>query len=187
VLSFTNAAALGVLLSLAGVGLMLGSILMSVWGGPKQNRILGILGFVSILSFCLIFMGGSASITLITAGGFVGFFCVPIINGCSQAIWQTKVAPDVQGRVFAVKKAVAWASRPIAYLVAGALADKVFEPLMTENQAFTKTVGSIIGVGKGRGIGLIFIITGLLTLLLTVVAYQYPRLRCLEKELPDVI
>ncbi len=51
VLSFTNAAALGTLLSLASSGLMLGSILMSVWGEPKQNRILGILGFEAILGF----------------------------------------------------------------------------------------------------------------------------------------
>ena len=50
-----------------------------------------------------------------------------------------------------------------------------------------KTIGLIIGVGKGRGIGLLFIITGILTITSTVVAYQYPRLRLLEKELPDVI
>ncbi|BAZ26969.1 major facilitator superfamily MFS_1 [Kalymmatonema gypsitolerans NIES-4073] len=127
VLTFTNAAALGILLSLAGSGLMLGSILMSVWGGPKKNRILGVLGFEAILGFCLIFIGLQASITLITAAGFVAFFSVPIINGCSQTIWLTLVAPDVHGRVFAVRHTIAWASRPLAYLVAGPLTDKVFE------------------------------------------------------------
>lgn len=34
--------------------------------------------------------------------------------------------------------------------------------------------------------GVLFIITGILTIISTVVAYQYPRLRLLEKELPDV-
>lgn len=187
VLSFTNAAALGTLLSLASSGLMLGSILMSVWGGPKQNRILGVLGFEAILGFCLIVIGLKPSITQITAAGFVGFFSVPMINGCSQAIWQVKVAPDVQGRVFAVRRALTLASRPLAYLVAGALADKVFEPLMSKNGVLAKTIGLIIGVGKGRGIALLFIITGVLTITSTFIAYQYPRLRQLEKELPDVI
>lgn len=187
VLSFTNAAALGTLLSLASSGLMLGSILMSVWGGPKQNRIVGVIGLEAILGFCFVLIGLKPSITWITAAGYFGFFTVPIINGCSQAIWQVKVAPDVQGRVFAVRRALALASRPLAYLVAGPLADKVFEPLMSENGVLAKNIGLIIGVGKGRGIGLLFIITGILTITSTFIAYQYPRLRQLEKELPDVI
>jgi hypothetical protein len=49
------------------------------------------------------------------------------------------------------------------------------------------SIGQIIGVGPGRGIGLIFITLGALTMLATVVAYQYPRLRLLEEELPDAI
>jgi hypothetical protein len=166
---------------------MLGSVLMSIWGGPKQNRILGVLVFEALLGFCLIFIGLKPSIIWITAAGFVAFFCVPIVNGSSQAIWLSKVAPDVQGRVFAVRRAIAWASRPLAYLVARPLADKVFEPLMSENGVLAKTIGLIIGVGKGRGIGLIFIITGVLTIISTVLAYQYPRLRLVEKELPDVV
>ncbi len=187
VLSLTDAATLGIVLSLAGSGLMLGSIFMIVWGGPKTNRIFGVIGSEAIIGLCIICIGLQASIPLITTASFVGFFCVPIVNGCSQAIWQIKVAPDIQGRVFAARRAIAFASRPLAYLLAGPLADKVFEPAMGEYGILASTVGSIIGVGKGRGIALLCIVTGFLTLLITIIAYHYPRLRWLEKELPDIV
>jgi hypothetical protein len=49
------------------------------------------------------------------------------------------------------------------------------------------SVGQLIGVGPGRGIGLIFMVMGTLTMIVTVVAYLYPRLRLVEDELPDAI
>jgi hypothetical protein len=48
-------------------------------------------------------------------------------------------------------------------------------------------VGSLIGVGQARGIGLIFILSGVLMLLVTAAAYAHPRLRLVEDELPDVV
>jgi hypothetical protein len=49
------------------------------------------------------------------------------------------------------------------------------------------SVGQLIGVGPGRGIGLMFMVMGTLTMIVTVVAYLYPRLRLVEDELPDAI
>ena len=61
---------------------------------------------------------------------FFTLFFVPIIQGSSQAIWQAKVAPDLQGRVFAARGMIAQISAPVAMLLAGPLADRVFEPAM---------------------------------------------------------
>ncbi|MGZ9220591.1 MAG: hypothetical protein ACXW4M_08850 [Anaerolineales bacterium] len=55
---------------------------------------------------------------------------VPLINGSNQAIWQSKVAPDVQGRVFSARTLIAWRTNPISPLIAGTLADYVLEPAM---------------------------------------------------------
>lgn len=55
---------------------------------------------------------------------------VPLINGSNQAIWQSKVAPDVQGRVFSARTLIAWMTNPISPLIAGTLADYVLEPAM---------------------------------------------------------
>lgn len=186
VLSFTSATVLGKVLSSAGSGMLVSSVVMSVWGGPRR-RVYGVLGGELLLGFCFILIGLSISVPLIIAAGFVAFFGVPAIVSCSQAIWQSKVAPHLQGRVFAVRTMFAWSSRPLAYLVAGPLADLVFEPLMVPNGTLAGTIGKLIGVGAGRGIGLVFIVMGAFTMLFTVVAYQYPRLRLVEDELPDAI
>jgi hypothetical protein len=82
---------------------------------------------------------------------------------------------------------IAWSSMPLAYLFAGPLADRVFEPLLVEGGLLSSSVGRIIGVGQGRGIGLMFIIFGIMILLATGAGFSYPRLRQVEAELPDVI
>jgi hypothetical protein len=56
---------------------------------------------------------------------------------------------------------------------------------MTPNGLLAGSIGKIIGVGTGRGIGLMFIVMGILTVLATVIAYQYKPLRLVEKQLPD--
>lgn len=132
-------------------------------------------------------MGISSNIILITIAAFFAFFSIPIIISSANTIWQVKVPPEVQGRVFAVRGMLAWSSFPLAYLLAGPIADYIFEPLLTPSGALGNTVGLLIGIGKGRGIGLLFILLGAFIMLITVAAYQYPRLRLIEDELPDYV
>ena len=186
VLGFSTVAVLGLLLSIGGLGFLAGSLTMSVWGGPKR-RIFGILGANLVMGAVLFAAGFPPRAWILGVAAFLFFFGLPIVNGCSQAIWQSKTAPDVQGRVFAVRRMIAWASLPLAYLIAGPLADQVFEPLLAEGGLLASSVGQIIGVGVGRGIGLLYIILGCIILLATLAAYLYPRLRQVETELPDFI
>ncbi len=186
VLSFASSVVLGTILSIGGMGMLVGSLVMSTWGG-SQRRINIVFGFMLLSGLCIMAAGLRPSIPLFALATFLFFFGLPIINGSCQVIFQKKVAPDVQGRVFALNGAIAGASLPLAYVVAGPLADKVFEPLMASNGALAGSIGQLIGVGPGRGIGLLFIVMGALTILVTVVAYQYPRLRVVEDELPDAV
>jgi hypothetical protein len=186
ILSFTSAAVLGRVLSVAGAGMLAGSLLISVWGGPSR-RVLGILGFTMLQGTILVAGGLWPSAMLIAATGFVFLFTVPIILGCSQAVWQSKVAPDLQGRVFAVRRMVAWSTLPLSYLISGPLADRVFEPLLAVNGPLAGSVGRLIGVGKGRGIALLLILLGLLVMMTAAAFSRYSRLRQLESELPDVL
>lgn len=185
VLSFTNAQALGMMLSISGAGFLGGSLVMSIWGGPRE-QVRGVFGFGALLGLCVMLVGMQASVPLITIALCGMYFSVPLINGCNQAIWQSKTALDVQGRVFASRRMVAWVVTPLAYLIAGPLADKVFEPLLNSDGALSGNVGQLTGVGPGRGIGLMFIMAGILTMLVPIGAYLYPRLRLVESELPDV-
>ncbi|MEG3960426.1 MFS transporter [Microcoleus sp. herbarium2] len=186
VLSFASPTVLGTVLSIGGSGMLVGSVVMTTWGGPLR-LINSVFGFMVLSGLCVIVAGLRPSAELFALATF--FFCLglPIINGSIQVIFQRKVALDVQGRVFALMRMIAGSSLPLAYVVAGPLADRVFEPLMTTGGLLAGSMGQLIGVGRGRGIGLMFITLGALTILVTVVAYQYPRLRLLEEELPDAI
>nr|WP_272819420.1 MFS transporter [Scytonema hofmannii] len=186
VMSLVSTAVLGIVVSIISSGMVIGSLVMSIWGGP-QRRINSIFGFTLLNGLSIMVTGLKPSALLVTVAIFLVCLGVPIIYGSSQVIMQQKVALDVQGRVFALSKMIAGTTLPLAYLVAGPLADKVFEPLMTINGPLASSIGQIIGVGKGRGIALLFIVLGVLTMLATVAAYQYPRLRWVEDELPDAI
>jgi DHA3 family macrolide efflux protein-like MFS transporter len=186
VLSFASPAVLGEVLTAAGCGALVGGLAMTVWGGPRR-RVAGILGLLLLQGVILPFGGLRASALLIAGGAFVYMLTLPVLNGASQALWQVKVAPDLQGRVFAVRRMVAWSTLPLAFLVAGPLADRVFEPLLAPGGALAGSVGQLIGVGKGRGMALMLIGIGLAIVLVVVVASRFPRLTRLEDDLPDAL
>lgn len=184
VLSFADEVAIGNAFTLAGLGMVGGSLVMSTWGGPRK-KVYGVLGGDLMLGVALVVLGWRPSIGFIIAGAVIVFFVVPIANGSSQAIWQAKVEPDVQGRVFAARRVLAQIAGPVALLLAGPLADGVFEPLLSEGGPLAASVGSMIGVGPGRGIAFLFIILGIVSMMLTAAAWAYPHLRNLEDEIPD--
>jgi hypothetical protein len=187
VLSFGNAAALGSVQSVMGVGMLLGSIAISTWGGPAK-KVRGVIGFIALASVGLSIIGLQATAFVIGVGIFILAAAVPFASGISQAIFLAKVEPAVQGRVFAMRGMVSRSIIPLAFLTAGPLADRVFEPLMRAPTApVLVAIGDLIGVGPGRGIGLMFSLAGVLMLGATAIAYAYPRIRMIETELPDVV
>jgi hypothetical protein len=192
ILSFSTAEVLGLVQSASGVAMLAGGILMSAWGGPRR-RMRGIYAFAAISSLGLIVSGLEPSAFVVGAGFSILLFTVPIASGSSQAIWQSKVAPAVQGRVFATRSMISRSIMPLAFLLAGPLADRVFEPMMSAQGALASAsllgvnVGEFVGFGPGRGIGLMFILSGLLLLTATTAAYLHPRVRNVEDELPDAV
>lgn len=80
-----------------------------------------------------------------------------------------------------------WSMAPLGYLTAGPLAEGVFEPLMMQNGLLGASIGQLIGTGEGRGMALLMILSGLITLALAALAYQYKPIRLLEDELPDTL
>lgn len=180
-----NQLVLGTVQSIGGVGGVVGGLLLSVWGGPRR-KIDGVLGgFILESIFGVMLIGLGRGLFVWAAGLFFSGFMLPILNGSSQAIWQAKVAPDVQGRVFSVRRLIAQITAPVAMLLAGPLADYVFEPAMAPGGAWSGAFGGLVGTGPGAGISLIFIIAGLLGALVGVVGYAIPVIRDVETILPD--
>lgn len=185
VLGFADEITLGIVMSVAGSGALVGAVAMSIWGEPKKLVTQGVLGATMVRGIILLFGGLKPNAVLVAAAAFVFLFSFQIMIASSQVLWMRKVPPDVQGRVFATRRMIAWISTPIAYLIAGPLADAIFEPLLKANGYLAPTVGKIIGVGPGRGIGFLFIVLGSITILITLLAYAYKPLRLVEESLPD--
>ncbi len=184
ILSFGSTSELGLAMSLSGCGFVAGGLIMSFWGGPKR-RIKAIIMSLLFLGLFSALIGYRASVGMITISGFMATLWVPVVASSNQVIWQKKVAPDVQGRVFAIRRATVMATSLIAYVIAGPLTDRLFEPLMAVHGPLAENVGRIIGVGKGRGIGLLFISMGFLLIVVTAISCFSRHLRRVEDDLHD--
>lgn len=182
-----DAVALGSVQSLAGVGGLIGGLLMGVWGGPRV-KVRGL--FVSLVLAGLVgstVFAVSRAVPGMMVGALIFLFCMPILNGCSQAVWQRKVAPEVQGKVFAARRVLAQALYPVSLLVAGPLADRVLEPAMRSPEAsrLAETFGPLVGVGPGAGMALLMLVAGFLLAATALVGILNPRVRRVESELSD--
>ncbi|MBD6619309.1 MFS transporter [Komarekiella sp. 'clone 1'] len=186
VLSFAPVTVLGTILSLFGVAVLAGGLLIGIWGGLQRNMNM-IYGCMLLTGVSLLLAGLQPSVVVFIVGVFLFFLIRPIIASSTQAIFQSKVEPLVQGRVFSIKGAIEAAGLPLGYIAIGPLAEKVFEPLMATDGLLAGNIGQIIGVGTGRGMGLLLAIVGIFTIFATCIAYFFPRLRLVEDELPDVI
>ncbi len=176
---------LGSVQSAGAVGGVVGGLTMSTWGGPRR-KIHGVLGgwfLASLFGEMLMGLGQTLPVWLVASFCFA--FFAPIINASNQAIWQAKVEPDVQGRVFSVRRLIAWLVMPLATLLAGPLADQVFEPAMQEGGWLAENFGWLVGTGTGAGMGLILVFSGLGAALAGLGGYAVRAVRDVEVILPD--
>ena len=176
----------GYVSSVIGSGLLTGTLVMSIWGGPRR-LVLGALVSLIASGFFAILLGLRPSLALIAIGCFGVHLAVPLYSASSQAIWQRKVQPDLQGRVFAARRMVLLSMTPMAYLIGGPLADRVFEPLMMEGGALASVLGPVMGVGPGRGAGLQILLMGVLITLISLAFFSRPHIRNVESEIPDAV
>ncbi len=184
ILDTWTAEVLGFLSTIMGVGMLVGTLVMSAWGGTKR-KIYTLFAASLVSSVFLAVVGLRASIPLIAVCGFGFMFTMPMMNASSQAIWQSKVAPDVQGRVFSVRRAIAWSSNIVAPLLAAPLADYIFKPGMAEGGSLAGILGPFVGVGASRGVGVLISLLGVLSVIATVLFFLNGRIRNLELDLPD--
>lgn len=176
---------LGSVQSAGAIGGLVGGLLLSIWGGPKR-RVHGVLiGMVLASLLGQLLMGLGRDLYFWALAAFFFLFFVPIVNGSNQAIWQAKVAPDVQGRVFATRLLIAQITAPVAMLLAGPLADRIFEPAMMPGGDLASIFMGVVGTGPGAGMSLIFVITGVLGTLVGFGGYAFRVVRNAEDILPD--
>jgi DHA3 family macrolide efflux protein-like MFS transporter len=188
ILSFGTEIEFGTVQMAAGVGMLLGGLMMGIWGGPKKGKILAVIAAIGLSSIGFLIASLRPSVLIIALGQAVILFFIPVASALSQAVWQVKVPADIQGRVFSIRLMIGQSVIPLASLAAGPLGDYLLEPMMAEGGVLSGTfIGRLIGVGTGRGFALAFLISSVFLLGLSLFVLIYPRVRNLESEIPDAI
>jgi len=163
---------------------LVGGVIMSAWGGFKR-RVHGVLfgWMISGLGMAIIGLTGGLPIWIfgIALSSIIG----PLVNGSNQAIWQSKVAPDLQGRVFSSRRLIAWITNPISPIIGGVLADYLLEPAARAGTGLSATFAWLVGTGSGSGMGLLIVFCGILAVFVGLAGYFVPAIYHAETILPD--
>ncbi len=180
-----NSVMMGTVQSMAAIAAVAGGLIMSAWGGFKR-RIHGVVwGWVLSSLFGMTLFGFGRGLNVWIPAVMLMTIFGPLINGSSQAIWQSKVEPDLQGRVFASRRLIAWITQPLTPIIAGTLADYVLEPAMKSQTTLSQIFGPLFGTGSGAGMGLLISLCGIGAVLTAMVGYSMPSIRQVEDSVPD--
>ncbi len=180
-----NSLVLGSVQMVFGIGGVLGGVLVGIWGGPKRKIHALLLGAMVSCLFGVVVLGVGRGLVVWSVGAFVAVALTPMVQGASHAIWQTKVPASVQGRVFSARIVIGQIGGALALPVGGLLADRAFEPLMRGSSSLARTLSPLVGSGPGAGMGLMFVLFGILGTLASAGGYLYRPVREIESLLPD--
>ena len=182
--SGNNAQLLGSISAAAGVGGVIGAMLVSTLGGFKR-RIHGyLMGMVGAGLSKIIFGVGRIQAIWLPAQ-FCSSLNFPLMGSSSDAIWLSKVKPEMQGRVFAARSGIVLFTSTLATGIAGPVADYIFEPAMMPGGTLAGIFGNIFGTGSGAGMALLYAIASICLLLVGCCGYAFRVLRDVEILVPD--
>lgn len=180
-----DTAVLALVSSAFGLGLLLGGAGMATWGGPHP-RIYGTLGGIAALGVGYQLLFGLGYSALVWAGAsFLGGLLIPVQSGSANALWQARVPPALQGRVFAVRRTVGQVLTPVGLVLVGPLADQVAAPFLASPVG--QRLLPALSQAPGGQFALVLCAFGLLSTLLAVAALGVPWVRSVEQEVPEVV
>lgn len=175
-------ATLGILLGIMNVGMVVGGILMGIWGGTRP-RVHGIMLGLLFRAIWLMIYGVARTPPLLGIALFFVFFTNALVDASFMSILQAKVPPDMQGRVFALLFQMMYIGNPLSLLLTGPVVDYGLEPAV--GSPGWRWVAPLVGSRPGSGMGLLMLVAGGVIFIITVLAYAWPKTRSLERDLPD--
>jgi DHA3 family macrolide efflux protein-like MFS transporter len=177
--------ALGSVRTAGAISFAVGGLVLSLWGGVKRRLNGFLLGWLLFWLFGAVLFGFGRGPAVWVPLSLVGGIFATLGVTSGQSLLQVKVAPDVQGRVFAARRLLTWAPDMITPILGGLLADKLMEPAMQSDTWLAAAFGPAVGTGPGSGMALIMIVFGVLTILSLLAGFVVPKIRDMEKILPD--
>ena len=181
-----NTEAVGTIQSAGALAVVVTGIFLSTWGGGLKRPVRAILlGWILSSLFGLTLLGIGQVVTIWLIAVVIDSIFNPIVNVAIETFLQTKVPPDIQGRVFSASDFIAQAMIPFTPLVAGFLGDQIFEPAMAEGGSLVNLFGWLVGTGPGSGFGLLIFLCGVSGILVGLSGYLVPDIRNIDKAMPD--
>lgn len=167
-LSLVSVEVWGLLFGFLSTAFIFGGIIISKYGlGKKPLRSLFRANI--IIWIVSIFFTIQPSVILLIVGMFIYLAAVPFIEAAEHTIIQKVVDPARQGRVFGFAQSIEQAASPLTAFLIGPIAQFIFIPFMTDGKG-AELIGSWFGTGTARGIALVFILTGIIGLIVTILA-----------------
>lgn len=177
ILAKTNnsSVSLGIVQSSFGIGGILGGLLMTVWGGTKKKIKTLLLG-IMISGIGSIVLGLSKNLIMLVVSVLLIAISNVAANASSQAIWQSKVSPSLQGRVFSARRVIAQLVGVIPMLASGPLVDHVLGTFVDHKIV----LNALFGIEKGGAIAMLASISGILTVITIMIGFSIPSLMHVE-------
>ncbi|RYZ99636.1 MAG: MFS transporter [Sphingobacteriaceae bacterium] len=176
-LALVSVQAWGILWGVLSLGFIIGGLIVSKKGLGKNPLYTMFMSNIMMWTICCFFTIQS-SIILLAVGMFIYLCLIPVVEASEQTIMQKLIPPDRQGRVFGFAQSIEQAASPITAFLIGPIAQFIFIPFMTKGKG-VELIGGWFGVGPERGLALLFTITGVLGLIVTIFAmrsYAYKKL-----------
>jgi len=178
-----SATALASVSSAAGIGGVMGAILLSLHGGPKR-KVKGMLaGFIGA-GLCKTVLGLGRSPTVWVPAQFCSSLNFPLLGSSENVLWMQSITAEKQGRVFAANSLVLQGGSAIAALIAGPLAEGIFEPWLTA-QDIIPVLSVLLNSDPGAGIALLYVLTSLCLILVGTVGGSISQLWMIETPTSD--
>ena len=180
ILSFSDSASLGTLMTLIAMGMLVSSLLL---GGISIRISYASLLTVSLFGagIMMALFGISENLWLIGVSGFLFFAMLPFANASLDYLLRTNIDNQVQGRAWGLVGLISQLGYVAAYALSGVLADYIFTPLLLPGGPLADSAGKLLGTGPGRGIGMLIALAGLLLCMTAVLLASMKSIRLLEQ------
>lgn len=159
ILSLHSAKTLGLVLSFAAVGALIGSLLMVLFDAP-QRRMAVILGCDAVFALCIFFAGIVTSVTAFCVLEFIAGVVGSIASSCGYALWMSRVPENKRGSVMVLLGTCAMLSTAFMVVLGSVTVETILQPALVAGGALADSIGAFIGTGEGRGMALMFVICG---------------------------
>ncbi|NWD74213.1 MFS transporter [Pseudomonas gingeri] len=184
-LSTLGSQSLGLTYTWAALGGLLGAGLLVYMGSQRRLMVMAAVADL-LLSFCIIALGLASQTVAYCVMAFGAIMVASIADAGVNALWMSRIPAGNRASVFALISMLTIAGSSLAIFVGGLLVDLWLQPALQSGGAYAGSIGRWIGVGEGRGVGMLYVMTGAIFALLALGALFYGPMRRLEGTPPEV-